>query len=385
MANTLTGLIPIIYEGMYQASRELIGFIPAVSRDSRADKLAIGQTARVPVGVAGDAEDIVPGATPASSGDTTLDYIDVSLDKAKAVPIRWTGEEQLSVNGMLNTVLVQQFADGFRKLGNAIELDIATAAYKAASRAYGTAGTTPFGTAGDLSDFAGVNKILDDNGAPQSGRQLVLNTASIANLRGKQSVLFKVNEAGSSDMLRDGMTDRVQGLALRQSAGLSQHVKGTATGALVNVATTGEVAGQTTITLDTITAGATGIKAGDVVTFAGDSNKYVVRTGLVGASGNIVLNDGLLQTAADDAAMTIGNSFTPNVAFTSDAVALLARAPASPDGGDMADDRTFVTDPYSGLTFEVSIYRQYRQVKIEIAMAWGVGIGNREHVALLLG
>lgn len=68
-------------------------------------------------------------------------------------------------------------------------------AKRTALRAYGTAGTTPFGTAGDLSDLAQLAKILMTTAA-RHHRQLVLNSAAIANLRGKQSVLFKVNEAG---------------------------------------------------------------------------------------------------------------------------------------------------------------------------------------------
>lgn len=380
MANTLTGLIPIMYAGLYQASREMIGFIPAVTRDSTADRIGMNQTVRTPIGVAGDLEAIVPGVNPADSGDTTLEYVDVTINKAYAAPIRWTGEEQLLVAGVLNQVLVGQFADAVRKLANQIEADIATAAYKAASRAYGTAGTTPFGTAGDLSDFAGVNKILDDNGAPVSGRQLVLNSASIANLRGKQSVLFKVNEAGSSDMLRDGMTDRVQNFAIRNSAGLTMHTKGTGSGYLINNASD-EGIGETALTVDT---GTGTVLAGDIITLAGDANKYVVRSAL--AANTITIQEpGLLIAGADDTAITVGNSYAPNVAFTPDAVVLAARAPASPDGGDSADDRTTITDPFSGLTFEVAIYRQYRQVKIEVGLAWGVGIGNGEHIASLIG
>ena len=85
-----------------------------------------------------------------------------------------------------------------------------------------------------VSDFAGVAQLLDESGAPVGDRQLVLNSAAMANLRGKQSVLFKVNEAGTADMLRNGMTDRVQNFALRYSGGIRQHVAGGGSGYVLN-------------------------------------------------------------------------------------------------------------------------------------------------------
>lgn len=382
MANTLTGIIPTLYEALNTVSREMVGFIPAVRSDSNAERAGLNQTVRVPIGESGALEDVTPGATPAASGDTTVGYADVTITKSKAAPIRWNGEEQRAVgtNGTYNSVLADQFADGMRKLVNAIEVDIAVAAKVGASRAYGTAATTPFGTAGDLSDLAGVGRILDDNGAPLENRQIVLNSASIANLRGKQSVLFKVNEAGSSDMLRTGMTDMLQNMAVRYSAGFAQHVKGTG----ASYVTSGSTAiGVRDIALVT---GTGTVLAGDVVTFNADSNnKYVVNTG-VAAPGTISLNKpGALVTIATANAMTIGNSYTPNVAFTRNAIILAARAPAVPEGGDSADDAMMITDPVTGLTFEVRVYRQYRQVKYEIALAWGVSVIKPEHVALLLG
>ena len=74
-----------------------------------------------------------------------LDYLDVVITKSKAAPIRWTGEEQLSMtpNGLINTVLRDQFSQAFRALANEIEADIA-ALYKQASRGYGSAGSGAF-------------------------------------------------------------------------------------------------------------------------------------------------------------------------------------------------------------------------------------------------
>jgi hypothetical protein len=282
--------------------------------------------------------------------------------------------------GTYNVVIRDQFTEAFRALANAVETDLGTL-YKKASRAYGTAGTAPFGTANDLSDSAQLIKMLDDNGAPRTTRQLVNGTAAMANLRGKQSVLFKANEAGTDQMLREGIVGRLQGLDLRDSAGVASHTKGT--GASYTSDTAGYAVGATSITLIT---GTGTVLAGDVVTFAGDANKYVVKTG-VAAPGVIVLAaPGLRQAIPTSAtALTIGNSYTANMAFTKNAIVLATRMPALPEGGDAADDRMTVTDPVSGLSFEVSIYRQYRQIHIEVALAWGWELIKPEHTHLLLG
>lgn len=390
MANTLTNLIPTLYEALSVVSREMVGFIPAVTRDANVTRAAVGQTVRSPIAAVAAAQDITPAVTAPNAGDSTPTFVDVTMTKARAVPIRWNGEEQRAMGtgdtAQGRNIMRDQFAEGMRKLVNEMEVDLAVVAKTNSSRAYGTAGTTPFATAGDLSDIAQLRKILEDNGAPTSDLQFVMNSAAMANLRGKQSVLFKVNEAGSSDMLRDGMTDRLQGFALRNSAGVTLHTKGTATGALINNAS-GEAVGETTLALDTITAGVTGILAGDVVTFAADTaNKYVVNTGLNAASGNIVIGKpGALILLPDNNAMTIGNNYTGNFGFSRQALLLAQRLPALPEGGDMADDRTTITDPISGLTFEVAVYRQYRQVYYEIAAVWGVAAPNGAHLATLLG
>jgi hypothetical protein len=381
-SNTLTGIIPTIYTALNVVSREMVGFIPAVSRDAKADRAALNQAVRSPIGEAGELEDITPGQNPAASGGTTVDYVDVTITKSKAAPILWSGEESLSVGeyGQYDTILADQFADGMRKLVNAVEIDLALAAVTGASRAYGTAGTTPFGTAGDLSDFAGVSQILDDNGCPNTDRQLVIGSAAMANLRGKQSVLFKVNEAGTNDMLRNGMTDRVQGFALRNSAGFRTHTKGTGANFDTNLGASLAI-GDTSIAVDT---GTGTILAGDIVTFAGDANKYVVGTALSG--GAFALNDpGLRAALADGVDVTLGNSYTPNVAFARTAIVLASRAPAIPKGGDSADDAMIVTDPISGISFEVRVYRQYRQVKYEVCLAWGVKAVKSAHIATMLG
>jgi hypothetical protein len=388
MANTLTGLTPTIYEALDVVSRELVGFIPAVARNSSAERAALNQSILVPIVPTNTLADNTPGVSAPNTGDQTVGNVSMTISKSKHAPIRWNGEEQ---KGMINagsygSVLKNQFSQAFRSLVNQVEIDLATAAYQGASRAYGTAGTAPFGTSGDLSDIAGVMKILDDNGAPTSDRHLVLGTGAMANVRGKQSVLFKVNEAGTDQLLREGVIGRLEGAAVHNSGQVVTATKGT--GASYTTTTAGFAVGTTVIPLIT---GTGTVLAGDVVTFAGDTNKYVVNTGTA-APGNIVLNaPGLLQAIpASATAMTIGNNAAQNVLFDRNAIQLVTRAPQMPIGPDgvpmdMADDVMTVTDPVSGISFDVAVYRQFMQLVYHVRLAWGVAAVKQAHITNLIG
>jgi hypothetical protein len=50
--------------------------------------------------------------------------------------------------------------------------------------------------------------------------------------------------------------------------------------------------------------------------------------------------------------------------------------------GDILDGRR---DPVSGLPLEFSVYPGYRQVRYEVALAWGVATIASRHAAMILG
>lgn len=384
MANTLTNLIPDIYQAMDVVSRELVGFIPAVSRDSQASRAAVGQTVRSFVAPASVATDITPGVTPPNDGDQTIGNLPFTITKARRVPVRWAGEESRGLNNGgpgRNAIMVNQFAQAFRTLCNEMEADVATL-HIGASRAYGTAGTTPFGT--DLSELANVRKILDDNGAPAGDRHVVLNTTAGAKMR-TLSQLTKTNEAGSDTLLRQGLLMDIFSLGLRESAQVLTSVAGTAAGATTNAA--GYAIGATVLTL--ASAGTGTLIAGDVVTFAGDTNKYVIASGDTdvsnGGTFTLALPGLLVAMSAATKAITVVAAAARNCFFSRNAIHLATRAPALPEEGDMAADRVTLTDAWSGLAFEIAMYKQYRQVQYETSIAWGKAVMKAEHMGILLG
>lgn len=384
MANTLTGLTVTIYNALDVVSRELTGFIPAVSSDMTYNRAAKGQTVTSPVAPAATATDINPGVTPPNDGDQNIGKVDMTITKARRVPVRWNGEEKLALdnNGAsYNTILRDQFAQAMRTLANEVEADVAGLAI-GASRAVGTAGTTPFAT--NLKDSALALKALQDNGAPKGDLQLVIDTTAGANMR-TLGQLTKANEANDDSLLRRGVLLDVHGFAIRESAQVVTLASGTGASATTNAA--GYAVGATAITL--ASAGTGTIVAGDVITFAGDTNQYVVVAGDTDVSngGTITLAKPGLRKAIPAAAtaITVAPTSTRNLAFARSAIALATRIPALPEGGDSADDRMIVTDPVSGLSFEIAIYRQYRQVQYEVSLAWGCAMVKPEHSIILLG
>jgi len=384
MANTLTDLIPDVYSSLDVVSRELVGFIPAVTRDPTTERAAVNQTVRSFVAPAATATDITPGVTPPDDGDQTIGNIELTITKARRVPFRWNGEQSRGVsNGGPGAAAIRnmQLMQAIRTLTNEMEADLA-ALHIAASRAYGTAGTTPF--ASTLDGTAQVRKILSDNGAPLSDLQMVIDTSAGAKLR-TLGQLTKANEAGDNSLLRQGVLLDLHNFQLRESGQVKTSTAGTGASATTNTA--GYAIGATVITL--ASAGTGTIVAGDVITFAGDTNQYVVASGDADVSngGTITLAaPGLRKALAASAiAITVVAAAARNMGFARSALVLATRVPALPDGGDSALDRTLVTDPRSGMTFELAMYAQYRQMQYELSAAWGAKVVKTEHVALLLG
>jgi hypothetical protein len=386
MSTTLTGLIPTLYNALDVVSREMVGFIPAVSRDSTFERAAVGQEIRSFAAPASAAVDIVPGQVAPDNGNQTIGNVTMTITKSRMVPIRWTGEQELSVASPgigASRIMQDQFAQAMRTLVREIEIDLGIAAARGASRAHGTVGTNPFvvGSAAVIDNLTDVRRILVDNGSPMGDLQMVINSAAGAGLR-KVPNLYRVNEGGDTSFLRQGVLADLMGFQMRESVdGVPTPAVGTITATTNNA---GYAVGATAITLS---AAAVNLLAGDVITFAGDTNRYVVAAAVSGTGGTLqIAAPGLRQAIpAATTAVTVVASGPRNVAFSRSALYLATRAPAVPAGGDMADDSTIVQDPVSGIAFEVSMYRQYKQIKYEVGCAWGVQNVKPAHTALLLG
>lgn len=380
--NTITNLVPDTYAALKVVSRELVGLIPSVNRNSSADRLALNQSLRsavAPVNTAG--KDITPAMSLPAAADQVFTTVPFTLTKARAFPFSWSGEQQYSVNqgpGLLS-INQQQIAQAIRAAVAEISVDLYAAMRKGASRAFGTAASTPFSS--NLDASADLRQILDDNGTPLAERTLALSTGAGSNVRKILGGVLNANPAITADALNQGVLIDTNGFKLREDAQISTVTKGT--GASYTSDTAGYAIGATDITLIT---GTGTVLAGDVVTFAGDTNKYVVATG-VSAPGVISLAAPGLRSAlaASAVAMTIGGNFKANLGFSRDFAILGTRLPTITTPNDIAIMRETVTDPVTNISFELAAYPGYRMVTFEIGVAWGVAVENPEHGAILLG
>ena len=382
--NTLTSLAGDIYVAADRVGRELTGMIPACKINGGSEAAAKDDTVRSFFTPSVSPTTLTPAMTiPEGTGQTVANKT-MTLNTMNTVEIPFTGEgvKHLDNGSGYDTVYGDMIAQAMRSHVNTIETALVTAARAGASRAYGTAATTPFGTANDYTDASNILKILKDNGAGDFDNQLVINTASGANFLGKQSA---VNSAGTDSILRQGVILDLAGMPIRESAQLGSHTAGTAASATTDA--TGYAVGTTSIAL--ASAGTGTILAGDVITFAGDTNKYVVVTGDTDVSngGTIVIQEPGLRVAMSAAtkAITMVATHSNNLGFSRGAVELAIRPPADPVGGDAASDMMMVTDPYSGLSFAISVYKGRKKAMIAVDCLFGVKVWRPEYVALLLG
>ena len=387
MANTLTNLIPDAFVALDVVSRELTGFINSVARDSTADRLAAGQTIRsrvAPVNSAGG--DIAPAMALATAANQTIANVPITLTKSRFFPFSWSGEEQYAMDqgpGYLN-IRQDQIAQAIRACVNEMETDLATAAYLGASRSVSPNDTSAFKT--NLADSANVRKILDDNGAPASARSLIIDTTAGAALR-TQTQLTKVNEAGSQMTLRDGELLNIHGFSVKESAKIQTPTAGTMSGGTSTGALT---VGQTVIPLKNATGTGT-VAAGDIITIANDTNKYVVASasfaGANPATGDTITlaAPGLLKAQSSaDRVITVVASTARNIALSQNALLLATRLPVTTPG-DLATMREVITDPRTGLSFEIVAWPGADMVTYHVRACWGVKVLKPEHMAILLG
>jgi hypothetical protein len=377
MANTLTALAPTLFSAMQSVPRELTGLTTSVNV-SFDDKMASKHdTVKVPIIGAATLGDYTPAMTTTAGTDQTPTTVSLTLDYAKQATFNLTGEEEQSLmNGGDNAkeFLKNNVEQAIRSIINNIETNAFAAARKECSRAFGTAGTTPF--ASGITEIADTLKILMNNGVESDGQiSLVNSTAAYVNLMKNVTINNQPQGSTAADILAMGELANLYGVRMKASAASAAVTIGTGSTITASAnAAAGAVSFGVTITAGTIVAG-------DVLTIG--SHKYVVKTGAA-ATGTITINAPGLQAAvtAGDA-VTINSAFTPNLMVHKQFMALKVRPQFLVPNANI--EQTIITDPKTGLSLQFCKIAGDGMYTYRVQGVYGFVVVNPHMGAILLG
>ena len=381
MSNIFTAIAPVMFSAAQEVAAESTGGLDAISLNFDDKRVAKDDVLTVPVASGGTPVDFIPGNVTPQGDSDTADSVEVKVTASKKRSWHLTGEQRRSLEnaGTDKEWLRLKLMQEMRSLRNLAESDCVLAIKEGACRASGTAGTTPF--ASSLDELIAMRRILKDNGSPHYDPQFVCDSAAESNIL-KLAAIQQAYAAGSDEERRSGIIKPQFGFRIRSSAQIGIHEKGDGANYAVNT-TTAMAKGS----LQTLLSGASGagtIKKGDVITFAADTeNKYVCQNDITANQQLLKIGrPGVMKIIPTSNAITVGNDYTPCLAFERGAVVGIMRPPVMPESPIIT--QALVSD-IRGLTYLILEMVQYGQITWELHLAWGFKVVNSEFVALLLG
>jgi hypothetical protein len=309
----------------------------------------------------------VPAVTPTS--------VALTLDQWYEAPFAMDDKGLAQVQ---NGILPMQASEAIKAMANNIDQYIWGLTH-GANGFYGyagVAGTTPFAT--DLSEYLSARQQADAQLMEQDENAcfVVLDTFAKANALGTNAVQ-NASWRGDADAFRRGVIGTVLGAQWDYSQNVPIHTSGTASGATTDA--TGYATGLKTITL--ASAGTGSILVGDIITFAGDAQPYVITAGdaSVAGGGTLSFEPGLkVAIPAGATAITVKASHRVNLLVHRDAIAF-AMAPLKDSVAlaGVSGNQAVAMDPESGLALRLEVTRQHRQVQWAFDALYGAAIPRR--------
>lgn len=374
-------LIPVFYDAIYKVSMQNVGLIPAVMKNMNSvNRVAVGEQIQVPVGGGGK---IVDGSSTFQlDKDAPIEAtsVPVTLTKWRQAEIDVDSDSETKLDTNEGVVMSQAIQKKINLLNGEMELAIAKEITENSGLVYGTIGTLPFNTKDDLTDMSDVRAALRTAGAGTDNLRYVATNVVEANLLGKQTAVFKVNEAGGSQGREFGSIGRLFDFEIGATATEYSFAKGTAAGKTVDNAA-GYPAGTTVFT---IADGTGAFKKGDIITFGGVSGRYVVAADVLAGGTELTITYGIKEAVADDATITLeANRNQGAYAFDGSAVVLANRLPKSSRyNGSILQE--VIEDPVSGVPYRFSVYPGKDVYKIVIDIVYGVKMINPAHAAQVI-
>lgn len=380
MANVLTQVMPkILAQGLLALRQQAVG-IGLVNTNWGPEVAKQGDTINVPIPSAIAAQNVSPSNTPPATDDIAPTTVPIPLQHWVEAPFYLTDKDLGEI--IVSDVVNGQISEAVKSLANRVATDLYSE-YKGVYGFEGTAGTTPFGSGVEVGSATAARKRLNKQLAPMDDRRLILDPdaeAAALGLRAFQDTSWRAD----ADGIRNGQIGRKLGFDVFMDQLVPMHISTplTAGAATVNGA---HAVGVTTVSIAKAT-NASPLVEGDVISFAGDDQTYVVTADVTLAVGNT--NVGIspaLQVAKDGGeAMTLRASHVVNLGFHRDAFALAIR-PLEAPGNGLGNLIQSAVDPQTGLALRLEISREHKRTRYSFDILYGVKLVRAQLATRLAG
>lgn len=380
MAGALVGtnvLQTVVSMGL-RALRERVVLATIVNRDYEKEITGAKRNATVNISVpaAIAARDVVPDVVPPSLSAVTPTSIPITLSQWKEAPFAMDDKGLVQIE---RNIIPQQMSEAIKTIANTIDAYLwtfTTGFYGFA----GAPGVTPFAT--DLAEYLDARQQGEAQLMDSDPRYVILDTLAEANALGTNAVQNASWRGGNGENFREGVIGRVLGANWAASQNVPRHLAGTWTNAGTTTGT--NAAGQGVVNL---TGGTGSILVGNIVTFAGDTQTYVV-TAATGTAPTtqITVAPNLVTAKSSSEVVTVKASHRMNVLIHRDAIGF-AMAPLVDDVRieGIAVAQAVAVDEKSGLSLRLEITRQHRQYQWSFDALYGAALVRREFGVRIAG
>lgn len=388
MANDFQVAVGKIFAQGLVALREHAAILMAVNRDFSDEVKQRGDTIDVTIPSAATVQDVVPSPGPVTGANSAPTKVQIPLDRWKKTDMFLTDKEVAEIANFRPGAKNQQISEHIKKLVNQVANDMYSE-YKGVFGFTGTPQTTPFGSGVETKSATNLRTVLNKQLAPLDPRFAIVDPdaeGAALSLRAFQDASFRGDVAG----IRDGQIGRKLGFAWLMDQLVPTHTAGTITTGLVAKSATAQAVGDKTIVCTTAAStGACDLKEGDIITFAGDPQTYVLTADAVEASAStdvtLNINPGLKVALSGDEAVTVKGSHVVNLGFHRDAFALAIRPLGTPDGFQGGNVIMSAQDPLTGIPLRLEVSRQNKQNLYQWDILYGVKLVRPELAARLAG
>lgn len=383
MANDYSGALQQLIAKIFLKARAEAVASRLVNRSLDPRPSGLGKQILVNIPTNYTATQVTPGFAPTGGQDSKPTQVAMTLDQHWEVPVVVSDAD-------LAAIPEGSFDAEADSMAVALVEKVNSSIYEASKKFWnvvGVAGTNPFATNEDV--ILAANQALDTERTSSRDRVTVITPAAKAKAL-KIAAFTRVDARGDGQALITGKIGDVFGLGVFWDQLIYRHVStplsgGAATVNGAHAVGAGSTDGGRTGTVSIAKATATSpLVKGDVLTFAGDSQTYIVQADITLAVGNttVAIAPALRASKAGAEAVTLTATHDAMPVMHKDAITFASRKLDSLKGIGNLVSRV---DAQTGLAITIELERQHYQSKMKVSCLWAVDSFRPEFGVRMLG